>query len=53
MLKRFDELWVFGDRISEGMGAEIAEAERLGVPVIFYTDRCKRVDKPNKGRERA
>lgn len=32
-LTRCDELWVFGDRISAGMSAEIREAERLGIPV--------------------
>ncbi len=30
-LSTCDELWVFGDRISQGMAAEIAEAERLGI----------------------
>lgn len=29
------ELWVFGSRISEGMSREIAEAERLGIPIIY------------------
>lgn len=33
MLSRCDELWVFGDRISNGMRAEMQEAERLGVPI--------------------
>ena len=28
-----DELWVFGPTISSGMQAEIAEAERLRIPV--------------------
>jgi hypothetical protein len=34
LLRFCDELMVCGDRISEGMAAEIAEAERLGIPVI-------------------
>ena len=34
LLKFCDELMVCGDIISEGMAAEIAEAERLGIPVI-------------------
>jgi len=29
------ELWVFGDRISEGMRREIAEAERLGLKIVY------------------
>ncbi|MEG1630961.1 MAG: DUF4406 domain-containing protein [Hydrogenoanaerobacterium sp.] len=32
MLKTCDELWCFGDRISQGMMAEIEEAERLHIP---------------------
>ena len=32
-LSHCDELWVFGERISAGMAAEIAEAKRLGIPV--------------------
>ena len=33
MLEKCDELWAFGPRISEGMAAEMREAERLGIPV--------------------
>ena len=33
VLARCDELWAFGERISEGMAAEMEEAERLGIPV--------------------
>ncbi len=33
LLKRCDELWAVGDEISEGMAAEIASAEELGIVV--------------------
>lgn len=33
LVKRCDELWVFGDRVSEGMTGEIDLARELGVPV--------------------
>lgn len=33
LLKLCDELWVYGDRISEGMKAEIEFAKELGIPV--------------------
>ena len=33
LLYRCDELWAFGSTISSGMQAEIAEAERLRIPV--------------------
>ena len=36
-LIRCDEVWAFGDRISEGMSMEIAEAEELGLHVRYFT----------------
>jgi len=33
VLSRCDEVWVCGNRISPGMAMEIAEAERLSIPV--------------------
>jgi hypothetical protein len=33
VLASCDELWICGARISHGMSCEIAEAERLGIPV--------------------
>jgi hypothetical protein len=33
VLTSCDELWICGERISHGMSCEIAEAERLGIPV--------------------
>ena len=33
MLSACDELWCYGDCISQGMMAEITEAERLGIPI--------------------
>lgn len=34
ILKRCDELWVFGDHISEGMKAEIELAQKQKMPII-------------------
>lgn len=33
LVKRCDEVWVFGNRISEGMQGEIDFAKQIGVPV--------------------
>lgn len=33
LLEKCDELWVIGNRVSEGMAAEIARAEELGIPI--------------------
>ncbi len=45
MLNRCDEVWVFGTRISEGMEAEIKAAQRLGIPIQYYNDRCEQLDR--------
>lgn len=37
VLEVCDELWVCGGRISSGMAHEIAEAERLGIPIRSIT----------------
>lgn len=37
-----DELWICGSRISHGMSCEIAEAERLGIPIRnIYTQQIQ------------
>jgi len=38
----FDELWLFGDRISKGMKDEIITARKLGIPVIAKTPETKK-----------
>ena len=35
MVKRCDELWVFGDRISDGMRCEIDYAKKVGIPISY------------------
>jgi len=33
-----DELWVFGDEITEGMEQEIETAKRMGIPVKYVNE---------------
>ena len=40
-----DELWVFGNRISEGMEAEIKQARSSGIPVHYYDEPEKMIGK--------
>jgi hypothetical protein len=40
--KYIDELWLFGDRISEGMKKEIQLAKELQIPIVPQTDGTKR-----------
>ena len=39
MLKKCDELWVFGSQITEGMAREILRAKELGIPVYYKNSR--------------
>lgn len=35
LLKHCDEIWIFGDKITEGMNGEIEAAEKIGMPIIY------------------
>ena len=38
LLLRSDEVWVCGDRISEGMQSEIRSAERQGLKILYFKE---------------
>lgn len=42
-LGRCEQLWVFGDRITDGMAAEIAKAKKRRMPIRYFTDDCVEV----------
>lgn len=41
LLGKCDELWVFGERVSDGMAAEIAKAKKRGMPVKYFNHKCE------------
>lgn len=43
LLAKCEELWAFGDRISEGMSREIAKAQKRGLPIRYWNSRCEEV----------
>ena len=45
LLAKCDELWVFGDRISEGMSRETAKAKRKGKPIRYFSSKCEEVSR--------
>ncbi len=49
-LGRCEQLWVFGERITEGMEAEIAKAEKRGMPIRYFTDDCMEMSGGAPGR---
>ena len=40
-LGRCEELWVFGDRVTEGMAAEIEKAKKRQMTIRYFTEECK------------
>ena len=45
LLSKCSELWVFGERISNGMRIEIERAKRKGQLVRYFSDLCEEVKK--------
>ena len=43
LLGKCDELWVFGNRISNGMAREIAKAKKRSMPIRYFFDDCEEV----------
>ena len=43
-MKMCDEVWVFGSRISNGMGFELEKAKELGIPVRLYDNDGNRIN---------
>lgn len=44
LLGKCDQLWVFGETISEGMAAEIEKAEKRGMMIRYFTESMKEVE---------
>ena len=42
-LGKCEQLWVFGNRITDGMAAEIAKAEKRRMPIRYFTDDCAEI----------
>ena len=45
LLGKCRELWVFGDKITAGMEAEISKAKKIHIPVRYFTADMKEVAK--------
>ena len=40
LLGKCDELWVFGERVSEGMEREITKAKKRNMPIRYFNSKC-------------
>lgn len=38
LMKECQEVWVFGETVSEGMYLEITEAAKLGIPIRYFRE---------------
>jgi len=43
LLGKCDELWIFGDRVSNGMSQEIKKAEKRGIPIRRFSFKCEEI----------
>ena len=46
LMRKCQEVWVFGRDITKGMAVEIEKAKRRGLPVRYFSDRCVEVLAP-------
>lgn len=44
LLGKGEELWVFGELVTEGMNAEIAKAKRKNMKIRYFTEDCEEAD---------
>lgn len=44
LLGKCDELWVFGDSISEGMSVKIEVAKKRRQPIRYFNSNCEEVE---------
>ena len=47
-LRRVDEVWCFGDRLSDGMKLELQAAKIMKLSIRYFSDRCER--RPDNGK---
>jgi hypothetical protein len=40
-LSKCDQIWVFGNTLSEGMRHEVQYARRYGIPVRYFNEKCE------------
>jgi hypothetical protein len=43
LMSKCEEVWVFGNRISSGMGVEIKKAKKWNKKIRFFTTKCEEI----------
>ncbi|MFK8197842.1 hypothetical protein ACDH46_01510 [Aerococcaceae bacterium zg-1292] len=44
LLGKYQEVWVFGNRITEGMTEELIVAKRRRQPIRYFSEECVEID---------
>ena len=43
LMGKCEQVWVFGEKISSGMAAEIAKAKKKNMTIRYFTEECKEI----------
>ena len=43
LMGKCEQVWVFGEKISSGMAAEIAKAKKRNMRIRYFTEECKEI----------
>ena len=43
LMGKCEQVWVFGEKISSGMAAEIAKAKKKNMTIRYFTEKCKEI----------
>jgi hypothetical protein len=41
LLGKCEQLWVFGSEVTDGMTAEISNAKKRQMTILYFTDECE------------
>ena len=44
MMKKCDQLWIFGSTISQGMAYELEKAREMEIPIRMFDTECNSID---------
>lgn len=43
LLSKCSAMWVFGNKVTDGMAREIKKVKKRGIPIRYFTDKCEEV----------
>jgi hypothetical protein len=43
LLSKYHEIWVFGDKLSQGMSKEVMKARQWNIAIRYFSNECKEI----------